>query len=1014
MRRVRICAIALLIVSAHTPSLQATDRGAFRLKDFIGRTWRNESVRFPLMAAQLDDARRGAPLVGPDDKAVPYQIVPGSDGTPPSLTFLADLNPFESRAYRFADGHQQQTPSSNIGIQETPSAILLTNSRIGIAIRKTLAAGQGPIEAIRLGSGQWVGGSSLAGAPPVASYSAELAARGPVFAEVVCRIRFAGGRTWQMALRLQANEPVVLVSERSSVADAAEFQLQLSPGFSPRHLYYRFGKDSGSQGHEGKLSTWTVPANFDGTAFVLEPWLHWWEHARQGTWFGIYNDERPDLLAIATRSPGLWVDPQHTETRAAAQTKLTSARDGLTWTLPLAGGARQWMIEALDKTASLAPLQGKNLYVAPLPQQYQIKYSDFPLDRINNYALQWHGDETDHPRLIVTKEEVAGLCKGFQPDPATLQVLRKAPVLPYQMDDRIKYLLCTDDRELGEHLAETAVAWMQSAVDMLVHQDRLVTLGFAPHQQTDIMTALSLADLIWSTPYLSPALRERLKAQVAFIGYTVDRADYWSPERGFAANPNMTTAVAAYRAMLGAMIPSHPMAAAWLKDGMSELKRQLDQWSDANGGWREAPHYAMLSYDYLLAVFLMAHNAHFGDTLFDPKMKKVIEWFAKISTPPDAELDNHRHLPPIGNTYLREPSGEFGLVARLWKKADPAFAAQMQWMYEQQGSSSEPGLGGFYPAFAGYRALLIDHSIAAKPPAYKSELFPETGVMLRSHFSSARETQLYMIAGANHAHYDKDSGSLTLWGKGRIVADDFGYEGEMPAADHSMVDSAALPGDAIMHVESFFAGEHLDYVAASKRHNWRRRIAIVKDDDALGPNYFVIADTLKEQGSALWRLWLTANRVAIEGRTVVVTGPQDVDTDIYFARRGRTRLTTEQKTRQTYGMVRGQYGLAATTQTGLIGQVDSDAPVIAVIYPRLRTQASPTFATIDGGKVIRIESAAGMDYVFLSSTPFSYTDKRVSFRGTVGAAQFRGGDIHLSLAAKGSISANGKTLNSDK
>jgi hypothetical protein len=189
---------------------------------------------------------------------------------------------------------------------------------------------------------------------------------------------------------------------------------------------------------------------------------------------------------------------------------------------------------------------------------------------------------------------------------------------------------------------------------------------------------------------------------VAILAYTVNRDDYWSPPRGFGANPNMTSGVAAYRAQLGATIPAHPMAAAWVANGIKELKYQLDHWSDDDGGWLEAPHYAMVSYDYLLGVFLMAHNTGFDDSLYDPRMKKIAEWFAKISTPPDSQLGGHRHLPPIGNTYIREPTGEFGLIANLWKLKDPTFAANMQWMHQQQGSPAEPGLGGFiqrWPAF---------------------------------------------------------------------------------------------------------------------------------------------------------------------------------------------------------------------------------------------------------------------------------------------------------------------------
>ena len=117
--------------------------------------------------------------------------------------------------------------------------------------------------------------------------------------------------------------------------------------------------------------------------------------------------------------------------------------------------------------------------------------------------------------------------------------------------------------------------------------------------------------------------------------------------------------------------------------GMNELQRELDQWSDDDGGWLEAPHYALVAYDYLLGCFLAAHHAGTDGVLYDPKMKKVAEWLAKISTPPDSRLDGRRHLPPIGNTYQQEPSSVFGHMTVLWRDKAPQFAAQMQWMHCQ-------------------------------------------------------------------------------------------------------------------------------------------------------------------------------------------------------------------------------------------------------------------------------------------------------------------------------------------
>ena len=627
--------LSLAAVSCGTAA--ENPQNGFQLRDDLGRTWRNEEVRFAASDRDLASARAGRVLAGPDGKPVPYQIVPGANGGPPAIAFLADLNPFETTTYRFAAAAGTAPARTDLTVQQTAQSVIVSNGLIGLSIRKHLAPGEGPIAGIRLNSGQWIGGSRLESKAKIASYTVDVAANGPVFVDVICRAQFEDGQAWQMHFRLQAHEPAVVVDESSTLKDSASFSLALSPGFSPDRLFYRHGKAT-AEGREGKLAISSIPKSGEETVFILEPWLHWWEQQRQGTWFALYNDSTPDLVAVAALSPATWIEPDNLAQRATAQT-LLSARDGtVTWALPIERGARRWMIMALGKDAALAPMHDADLFRAPLPQQYLIKHGDFPLDRIKDYVLRWSGDGTDRPHLIVTPGDLERLRKTMKIDPAQLQRYRQAKIGPDQLDGPLSYFLASADPELGRHLADVAVHMVQDVVDAFVREDALMSLGFAPHRRTALFAAVNLADAIWSTPYLAPPLRERLKAQIAFLGYTVSRADFWSPERGFGANPNMTTTVAAMQAVLGYMVPSHPMAAAWAQRGTAELKRELDEWSDSDGGWLEAPHYAMVSYDYILGVFLMARNAGHPEYLDDPKIKKVIEWFAKIATPPDFAL----------------------------------------------------------------------------------------------------------------------------------------------------------------------------------------------------------------------------------------------------------------------------------------------------------------------------------------------------------------------------------------
>ncbi|MBI2440308.1 MAG: hypothetical protein HYV35_02940 [Lentisphaerae bacterium] len=569
----------------------------------------------------------------------------------------------------------------------------------------------------------------------------------------------------------------------------------------------------------------------------------------------------------------------------------------------------------------------------------------------------------------------------------------------YNMDGPIAYYLATGDPALGRRLATMAVGWMQGVVNYYLKQEgHTSSFGKAPHGTKNFFDSmLNLTDAALFADAMTDEERERIRAQAAFLGYVVQRPDYWSPARGFGANPNMTTFVAGFQTTIGCLISSHPLARTWVSEGL----------------WLEAPHYAMASYDQISACFLMARNAGFADHVFDPRMKKIAEWFAKISTPPDARLKGWRHLPPIGNTYKFEPSSEFGHVASIWKERDPAFAAEMQWMFLQQGAQKMPSVGGFPAAFAGYRGLFIDTNIAAKAPAYGSELFPENGVVLRNAYPSERETMLHMIAGSHYQHYDYDSGSITLWGKGRIVADEFGYYDRAPVADQSMLETPLSSG-LDMRIKEFAPSQQFDYVRGVLG-GWTRQIAFIKDSDPLAPNYFVICDTLSKPAPATWRLWLTCTQVTLSAQGALVAGQEDVDTDVFFTRPAQVKLLTEEKTRKTYGLnTNAVYCQTQWTQTGLIATQAHGLGFTAVLYPRLKSEPPPKFTALADGQAVRVQTPAGTDYVFLSAEPFSFKEGDIAFTGTVGAIQTRGNGVILSLGAAGSIAAHGHCLAADK
>jgi len=1032
----------VLLLMAFTTAGQAAD---FTLREYLGHTWANERVTFPLTPAQTAKAEQKLALIGPDDREVPYQLLAATDRNNPEIAFQTDLAPLETRAYRFSD--RSASAKTDLKIEESDSEVRIENELIGLAIRKTLNRGQGPIARIRLRDGIWTGDSSIAHSTSVKSYTAEIKARGPVFSEVLCTVNFKDGGHWRLRFRIESAEPVVLVEESFDAPGGGTFRLNLGDeAYQPTDLFFRSGMD-------GTLGTVMSQAIGTGNVFTLEPWLHWWESERQGNWFALYTgtpqpegatdlpndtkdhpagskkpDPHPDMLMIGLLRPSIWKDPNWSGEADQVGLKLpaqTEEGEVVAVSFPLGGGNRFWMLGTPDKEQSISVLAEKNRRVAPLPQQYLIKHGDFPLDVVKDYALEWPGDHDIYPRLFIGKADLPALRGSLESDPQQLKLWESQQAIDkYNIGDPLREYFASQSAPLGEKIIEKSSEWLDTVVqDDLLQQNGRVTLGVAPHAQAVLLLpTLNLTDAALGVASLTPELRQQLLAKLAFLGYAVNRDDYWSPAREFEANPNMTTTVALYQVALASLIPSHPMAKEWAVRGLETLAWQLDNWSDEDGGWLEAPHYALVAYDHMLAAFIMAERAGFANHLFDDRMRKVAEWLARISTPRDVHTDGYRHLPPIGNTYYGESTGMFCIVAGVWQKRDPEFAAQMQWMCEEHGSPGL-GLGWSFPSMTGYTDLLKARSLAPEKPDYGSVWFKETGVVLRNKIGSDRETYLHLIAGANHEHYDYDSGSIVLWGKGRVLADDWGYIGRHGEEFHSLLSSPVNFGN--MQITDFSTQAALDYVSGQKGF-WQRQIAFVKDADPLGPNFFLIRDTNTALFPATWKLWLTV-KTDSEGQPAIkfhpqgatVEGQDDVAFDLFFYQPDEMDLTTETATQEmSVGNRDGKVGPMTLTQTGLVASFTIRGTVTFLVYPRLKSEPSPKVFWHADGRIVELVSNVGSDYVCVapqadSEDEFRAAENKLSFSGGAGSVQMRGKKVRLTLGSAGEIRFGDKSLTSD-
>ena len=988
------------------------------LQEPLGQSWHNELITIPLSPAQLQSLQNQHVLVGPDNRVIPHQIVMKPPA--PSVAFQISLQPDQSLTLRLVPQATAlpATAATNAvapKISELPDRIVLENSVAGVTLLRSATGKQSPLSSFLTPAGQWTQPAGLTTVREIIASKINITARGPVFVEAYFEARFEGGGQWTGTCRVLAGEPVVLIEESQQLDPGGELVLPLTAsGFAPTHLLHRFGK-----GDLGRLAAWPLA---DGDAFLLEPWLRWWMNERQGNWFALYSTAAERMLMVAALTPSKWrqpADPTNSPPPLQMPPQASAVCHGqqLTLYFPLGTGSRSWMVACPPQLSSTAVLESKDLKTAPDCQQLVIRHGDFPFDQVRNWIFDWPGDHDNYPRLFLSRSSLQQVRSTLPQDPAEVRRwTSQQPIDKYNIDAPLRAWFATQDPQLEAALITRCEEWLHSVIiDALLKQNGRPAPGVAPHSQSVLLLpALNLADAVLSAPGLSPTRRKKMLAQLAFFGYAVSRDDYWSVTRGYAANPNMTTTVSLYRTLAASLIPSHPAARTWADTGLQELQRQLREWSDPDGGWLEAPHYAMVSLDHMVGAFLMARNNGYGNSLYDPQLKKIFEWLALISTPKDSQTGNFRHYPALGHTYHGEGTGMFGIMARLYREHDPKFAGNMQWMYEQHGRQPI-GLFGPFATLSGYRSLLLADDLQPLPMELNSRWFRNTGAVLRSHADTERESCLTLIAGRNHEHYDDDSGSITLWGLGRILADDFGYVGAHPARFHSLPEWPDMQPQAgppsVMTVQQFRSGKRLDCIVGT-RENWQREIAFIKDPEPNGAVGFLLHDQFNSSQTrpATWRLWLTGERIEFPGPgRAVLIGQEDVDLEMYFwpADAELTAMTGE-----AAGMVRrnGREERQTTSRLALQTTLKSGSAVSAFLWPRRKQDAAPDVAWFGSGRGIQVTSPTAASYLSLAgTTPQISPDQQARFTGSAAAAQRQGNLLHITLTGAGSVSVSGHT-----
>ena len=588
------------------------------------------------------------------------------------------------------------------------------------------------------------------------------------------------------------------------------------------------------------------------------------------------------------------------------------------------------------------------------------------------------GEDVQHPRLYVTSKDVDQARETLTPP--EFEALKNRQ-FPDHYDgvgnpDEMVFAALVADNPSAKRAVVAVV--FQAFEKLLAAMPDTINKRSGPHNYSrHAGLAASLADAAFAGDLLTFAQRAELRKQILAVNQLLHHPDYWDPASGKSSlNPNMTTSANGYRMMFAALIPDHPESAGWMQSAYADLQEEVDHWIDPQGGMIECPHYSMVIFDQWIGSFLIARNAGMADdgNLFHPQLRRAMEWFGNISTPRDINSNNLRRWPTLGHTYANERTCAFGMMACIWKDRDPEFAAAMAWMDREHGQFGEPGIFSYYPGVMGYRRFFRNSDVQPRVPKWGSRVYSETGVLLRNTLGSDRETVLHLIGGRNHSHYFNDSGSITIWGKGRelLTEDDYQNRRNPESREaHSMPDKpATLNGERVMAIREFSSSAELDYVSGTRR-GWQRQVVFVKDRDPLQPNYFVLADTLDAKSvPTIWRLFVGGEIVQSEGG-VTVRGEQDVDLDIVFVRPREPQLDVHED--------RIELSVAGA------------GTVTVVLYPRLKTERAPKVTPLLDGAGVEVQTSGGVDRVVVGPEDAEYSWGGRMFRGRVGLLSNRAG-----------------------
>ncbi len=770
----------------------------FTLTEYLGEDWTQELVSFPItVPGDLDPARLAVKEAA--GRTIPAQFVPDKPGSRAGrIYFLVDLPPNAQQTWTLVRGEGQ--PPTDLLFQPGAGAATLGNSRLAVECPWAEIAQRPPILAVRLADGA-VGKSAPLHSPlQLAAFSSETLAEGPVFAKVRLSYTFEGDKHYVCEITAIAEQPVILISERSDLMEKPEFLEGTRPAEAPQGNYVMqaYGKRLREQGSYWTLSldglqpdriAWQPLGNVWGRKPAEgEPWGtfprptepgplvtlnpshgEWWMNVAQ--WAGAYSTGGKSFVGLLALNAGAWQQPH--------QNIIVLENDEagkLQAVLPLNGGSRNWALYAGDRDENIA-IPGEEppgetwpgrQYARPA-QLATIKYGLLPLDTVKDWALEFPDPPgVVFPHIYATAAALPAIRKRIAETPVLKKhVDRLAGIWNSYRDQKtddypfyqnwVIYFRGVDNLYLAtgdESYAKDAAKLLIARLRYYVHQTH-AGIGVSGYRWSHnygmfhlttgpLPISLREADMVLGSPSVTPEQKRQIRALLAFWGELFASRDYAPPGYNH-GNTDMVVSLRMVQGMIGSVLNGHPRAQDWAQVCYEGLTRALEEGHHLPN-YSQDEWYGSLSLEMVTLGAMLLKRAGFHDLFKNQLLRDGLDFYGQLTVPYD-QRNNGGYVVPFGNgqgPWTR--SVMWADAAAAVVKEDPAFAGRLMWYWNRCG---QPGTfrTGDRDDFGWASLGWVDATLPAENPRLASKYLPGWGALFRSGYGTDQETFLALQLG---------------------------------------------------------------------------------------------------------------------------------------------------------------------------------------------------------------------------------------------------------------------------